>query len=259
MTEDSKDEESVERYEAEESKGQKYLDRYEVVAVALPGAVALLFLWYLHPEILGTTKFELKDISVGTLGIFAIVSLAAGQVVQAMANLSESFLTWLADHCLPNPAENLLSDHQWQKFDRTMERKTGVDNASKIAKAKNRRCYRKDLLKDIIDIARRRDTTGMLQIFSVTYGLNRGLAIAAGAAAAGAAIEARWPTAVVFVLLCIAMTYRAVRFSRRYEGELLRRVSDGPEVNPTFVAPAAILPGVKPPVIRSRQTSAPRT
>ena len=31
----------------------KYLDRYEVVAVALPGAAVLLFLWYLHPEILG--------------------------------------------------------------------------------------------------------------------------------------------------------------------------------------------------------------
>lgn len=68
---------------------KRYLDRYEVVAVAHPGAAAILFLWYLHPEILRTTKFELKDVSVGTLGIFAIAALIVSQVVQAVANLRE--------------------------------------------------------------------------------------------------------------------------------------------------------------------------
>jgi len=82
---------------AEATTDKRYLDRYEVVAVALPGAAAILFLWYLHPEILGTTKFELKDVSVGTLGIFAIAALIVGQVVQAVANLLEELLNSLAD------------------------------------------------------------------------------------------------------------------------------------------------------------------
>jgi len=98
----------------------------------------------------------------------------------------------------------------------------GVANPDAI----DRRRYRKELNKDIIGIARRRDTAGMLQVFNVSYGLNRGLAIATGAATIVAAQEARLSTTIVFLLLCAAMTYRTVRFSRRYEGELLRRFLD---------------------------------
>jgi len=221
MAEESKDQKNLEHNEAEESKGQKYLDRYEVVAVALPGAVALLFLWFWHPEIFGTTKFELKDISVGTLGIFAIAAFAAGQVVHAVANLLEEFINWLADKYRDSPAKRLPPPAQ-QKF-LELVFKRGVEPP---ADAFKRSLYRKEQRKDIIGIARRRDTAGMLQVFNVTYGLNRGLATAAGAAAAVAMFEARWPTAIVFVLLCTAMTYRAARFSRRYEGELLRLFLD---------------------------------
>lgn len=60
---------------AEDPKSEKYLDRYEVVAVALPGAALLLFVWYLHPELFGAAKFELKDVTVGALGIFTIAAL----------------------------------------------------------------------------------------------------------------------------------------------------------------------------------------
>jgi len=205
---------------AEATTDKRYLDRYEVVAVALPGAAAILFLWYLHPEILGTTKFELKDVSVGTLGIFAIAALIVGQVVQAVANLLEELLNSLADLWGKSPAAS-LPPHGERKFVEAV-RAMGVANPDAI----DRRRYRKELNKDIIGIARRRDTAGMLQVFNVSYGLNRGLAIATGAATIVAAQEARLSTTIVFLLLCAAMTYRTVRFSRRYEGELLRRFLD---------------------------------
>lgn len=205
---------------AEGSQDKRYLDRYEVVAVALPGAAVLLFLWYLHPELLGKTKFGLKDVSVGTLGIFAIAALIAGQVVQAVANLLEELLNLLADLWGKTPDAS-LPPHGQRKFVEAV-RAMGVENPEAI----DRRRYRKELTKDIIGIARRRDTAGMLQVFNVSYGLNRGLAIATGAATIVARQEARLSTAIVFLLLCAAMTYRTVRFSRRYEGELLRRFLD---------------------------------
>jgi len=137
-----------------------------------------------------------------------------------MANLLEELLNLLADLRGKSPADS-LPPHGQRKFVEAV-RAMGVANPEAI----DRRRYRKELNKDIIGIARRRDSAGMLQIFNVSYGLNRGLAVASGAATIVARQETRFSTAIVFLLLCAAMTYRTVRFSRRYEGEMLRRFLD---------------------------------
>ena len=207
---------------ADEPNGEKYLDRYEVVAVALPGAALLLFMWYLRPELFGAAKFELKDISVGALGIFTIAALIAGQVVQAVANLVEELLNRLADLGVKSPASS-LPPHRQQQFRETLD-------AMKIQDPDemDRRRYRKELGKEISRAARQRDKTGMLQILNVSYGLHRGLAVASGLALALAVAGAIRGQIVVFALIFVATTYRAVRFSRRYEGEALRLFLDPP-------------------------------
>lgn len=207
---------------AEGAKDEKYLDRYEVVAVALPGAALLLFLWHLEPSAFGTEKFELKDVSLGALGIFAIAGLIAGQVVQALANLAEELFDWLADIFTPSPVAS-LPPHRQRMF---LEAITamGVERPEQI----DRRRYRKELNKDIIGIARRNDPSGVLQVFNVTYGLNRGLSVASGCALVLAIILGKVPEIIGFAVLFVAMTYRATRFSRRYEGEKLRRFIDAP-------------------------------
>jgi hypothetical protein len=207
---------------ADEPNGEKYLDRYEVVAVALPGAALLLFMWYLRPELFGAAKFELKDISVGTLGIFTIAALIAGQVVQAVANLVEELLNRLADLGEKSPASS-LPPHRQQQLRETLDAMK-IQNPDKM----DRRRYRKELGKEISRAARQRDKTGMLQILNVSYGLHRGLAVASGLALALAVVAAIRGQIVVFALILVATTYRAVRFSRRYEGEALRLFLEPP-------------------------------
>jgi hypothetical protein len=207
---------------ADESKSEKYLDRYEVVAVALPGAALLLFVWYLRPELFGAAKFELKDITVGALGIFTIAAVIAGQVVQAVANLIEEVLNPLADLGKRSPVAS-LPPHRQRKFADAVKA-LEVDHPENI----DRRRYRKELGKEISRTARQRDKTGMLQVSNVSYGLHRGLAVAAGVGLLLALLDKSAPRWIAFAIILAATAYRAVRFSRRYEGESLRLFLDPP-------------------------------
>jgi hypothetical protein len=199
----------------DEPKAEKYLDRYEVVAVALPGAALLLFAWYLYPALFGAAKFELKDISVGTLGVFAIAAVIAGEVVQAIANLAEELLNIVADLVGRTPADSLPANRK-EQFARVIAAANNGDS-----KAFRRRRYRKELGKEISRTARQHDSTGALQIANVSYGLHRGLAVASGVAVALALALGARSQAVAFALVFAAVSYRAIRFSRRYEGEAL--------------------------------------
>jgi|GEM_PF-3584997 len=207
---------------ADEPKSEKYLDRYEVVAVALPGAALLLFVWYLRPELFGAAKFELKDITIGALGIFTIAALIAGQAVQAVANLIEEVVNPLADLGKRSPVAS-LPPHRRRRF-ADVVKALGVANPENI----DRRRYRKELSKEVSRTARQRDKTGMLQVSNVSYGLHRGLAVAAGVGLVVALVDRSGPRSVAFAILFAATAYRAVRFSRRYEGESLRLFLDPP-------------------------------
>jgi hypothetical protein len=207
---------------ADEPKEEKYLDRYEVVAVALPGAAMLLYMWYLHPELLGATKFDLKDVSIGSLGIFTVASVIAGQVVQAFANIVEELLNLIADLIGRTPVDS-LPRHRQVQFSRAVK-SAGINNPDAL----DRRRYRKELGKEISRTARQRDQSGMLQVANVSYGLHRGLAVASGIAIIVALFGGTRLQVVVLALIFAATTYRAIRFSRRYEGEALRLFLDPP-------------------------------
>ncbi len=207
---------------AEDPKSEKYLDRYEVVAVALPGAALLLFVWNLRPELFGAAQIELKDVTVGALGIFTIAALIAGQIVQAVANVVEEILNLVADLGKKSPVSSLPLHRQRQFVDAIKALK--IDNPETI----DRRRYRRQLGKEISRTARQRDVTGMLQVWNVSYGLHRGLAVAAGVALIIASLNHDSTRIVVFALIFAAMTHRATRFSRRYEGEALRLFLDPP-------------------------------
>ncbi len=199
-----------------EQKSEAYLDRYEVVAVALPGAALLLFLVYLDPSIIGTSHLELKDVTVGALGIFTIASVIVGQVVQAVGNIVEEIVNRIADMVADSPVAS-LPEHRRREFYNTVAA-LGIERPNEIS----RRRYRKELGKDIVRAGRQGDTSGVLQVFNVTYGLNRGLSIAAGTAFIIAAGEKQIAAAIAFLVMFLTVSYRAYRFSRRYEGEALR-------------------------------------
>lgn len=206
----------------DEPKQEKNFGRYEVVAVALPGAALLLFLYYLHPELAGKTQFELKDVTLGSLGIFAIGAFVVGQVLQAVSNLVEDALNWVADRVGRTPAHS-LPPHLDAPFVDAV-RGLGVANPDRIDRVR----YRRELNKSILGIARARGATRMLEVYNVSYGANRGFAVAAGIATVSASYARDWRSALVFALVCAAMGFRAYRFSRRFEGEVLRRFLDAP-------------------------------
>ncbi len=199
-----------------EEQPARYLDRYEVVAIALPGAALILFMLYLHPDLVGASKLDLKDISIGAFGIFTISALIAGQVVQGFANITEELLNVVADLVRRSPVES-LPQHKRKRFVAVVTA-SGVENPGQI----DRRRYRRELGKDITRIARSRDSNGTLQIANVSYGLHRGLAIASLIAIIDAAIMKSWQPAIVLTLIFATTAFRAARFSRRYEGEALR-------------------------------------
>lgn len=209
---------------AEESKTEKYLDRYEVVAVALPGAALILFLVYLHPELTGASRLDLKDTSIGALGIFTVAALIAGQFVQGIANIVEEVLNFLADLTGRSPVASLPPHHR--KHFVTVVAAMGVERPDEI----DRRRYRRELGKDITRLARARDVNGSLQVANVSYGLHRGLAIASAIALIDALIMKDWSPAIVFGLVFATTVLRAVRFSRRYEAEALRLFLQGEDV-----------------------------
>jgi hypothetical protein len=207
---------------ADEVKDERYLDRYEVVAIVIPGGAFLLFLWYLHPALLGTQGFTLKDISLGSLGFFALASLIAGQFVQAVANIVEAVLNWLADLSRPSPIEVLPTQSRAKVY--VGLRRIGIQNPE----GASRRRYRKEFNREILRTVRRQGNTRMIDVFNVSYGLNRGLAVACAAGATLAGLSGNWPAASILLGLCIAMFLRAFGASRRFEEELLPEFGDGP-------------------------------
>lgn len=83
-------------------------DRYEFVAVALPGAALLLGLLYLFHEQVSAKLHSLGvkepfGASFQALGIFVVASFIAGHVLQAVAHYAEK----LAERARPEPVDPL--------------------------------------------------------------------------------------------------------------------------------------------------------
>lgn len=207
---------------SEDAKPERYLDRYEVIAIAIPGGAFLLFLWYLHPELLGTQKLELKDVSLGGLGFFAFAALIAGQFVQAIANVAEMVLNLIADLTRRSPIETLAPQIRGKVY--AALREQGVDEPESAS----RRRYRTEFNREIIRAVRRQGNSRMMDVFNVSYGLNRGLTTACGAGVAIAAVGRNWPAVGILLGLGAATSLRAYRASRRFERELIPEFGDGP-------------------------------
>jgi hypothetical protein len=195
---------------------QKYFDRYEVVAVALPGAAFLLFMWYLRPELFGAETLKIKDITLGALGIFAIAAMIAGQLLQGFGNVVELLLNALGDWLRPSPILTLPA-HERAQIITALESKGIQDPGSR-----DRKRFRREMHGTILGSTRRAGSGRFSDVYNVTYGLNRGLAIASALAGMVAAYDQKWlPTGILFLVFA-STAFRAVRANLRFEGDMLR-------------------------------------
>jgi hypothetical protein len=104
------------------------LSFYEQVGVVTPGTAFLFGLMFYIPELRDT--FDKDGISVGGLGIFLILSYAAGQLLAALGNLMEKAY-WKAKGGMPSdwivgPKPALLSATQIAKVQVKVSSRLGL-------------------------------------------------------------------------------------------------------------------------------------
>ena len=192
---------------------------YEQVGIVIPGAVFLFGLLLFFPVL--QTVLTKDGVSFGELGIFVLVSYAAGHLIAAVGNATESFL-WRLVGGMPSDwvtrtQTSLLSAPQIDLLEKKVHMRLGITVGNirgldpKLWWPISRQIYA-EIAKN--GKAERIDT------FNGNYGLNRGLAAAMFALACVAASQMKWSIALGLLLLTVVYDYRAYRFGVYYAREL---------------------------------------
>ena len=192
---------------------------YEQVGIVIPGAVFLFGLLLFFPVL--QTVLTKDGVTVGELGIFVLLSYAAGHLIAAVGNAAESFLWGLVGGMpsgwVTRTPTSLLSGPQIDLIEKKVQTRLGITVGKirgldpKIWWPISRQIYA-DVAKN--GRAERVDT------FNGNYGLNRGLAAASFALACIAASQMKWSIALGLLVLTAVYDYRAYRFGIHYAREL---------------------------------------
>ena len=192
---------------------------YEQVGIVLPGSVFLFGLLLFFPVL--QTVLTKDGVSVGELGIFVLLSYAAGHLIAAIGNAAESFLWGLVggmpSDWVTRTQTSLLSGPQIDLLEKEVRTRLGITVGKirgldpKIWWPISRQIYA-DVAKN--GKAERIDT------FNGNYGLTRGLAAASFALACIAASQMKWSIALGLLVLTAVYDYRAYRFGVHYAREL---------------------------------------
>jgi hypothetical protein len=189
------------------------------VGIVIPGSVFLFGLLLFFPVLQPVLT---KDgVSVGELGIFVLLSYAAGHLIAGIGNAAESFLWGLVggmpSDWVTRTQTPLLSVPQVDLLEKKVQTRLGIIVGKirgldpKIWWPISRQIYA-DVAKN--GKAERIDT------FNGNYGLNRGLAAASFALACIAASQTKWSIALGLLVLTAVYDYRAYRFGVHYAREL---------------------------------------
>lgn len=154
----------------------KPLSFYEQVGVVIPGALFLFGLILIIPEI--KEVFVANSISVGGLGVFIIISYAAGQLIAAFGNIFES-IYWFLRGGMPSSwiiGENpkLMSSTQISQIEALASKQFSIYFRLKTVSEKDWRT----IFWQIFCFNQKEGKTERIDTFNGLYGLNRGLCAA---------------------------------------------------------------------------------
>ncbi len=192
---------------------------YEQIGIIIPGAVFLFGLIFYFPAL---RDLLAKDgVTVGQLGIYVLLSYAAGNLVAACGNIGENVL-WRTAGGMPSEwilkrETTLISSQQRALIQKKLGARLGIEITSidgmnaKVWWPISRQLY--------ADVARH-GKSDRIETFNGNYGLNRGLAAACLILACIAAIQQSWWACVLLAALTIVYVYRAYRFGVHYAREL---------------------------------------
>lgn len=198
-----------------EVKEQRFFDRYDTIAIVVPGASLLLGLWHFFPNLFGGV--EIKEFSLGGFGVLAVAAFCVGHILQAPANV--------------------VADFGWNRFGRPTEKLAlagGGFTADQVEKIRNkisscldvgpppsgdRRAWR-SIVGQVAVLVSNDGKTDRLEKFNGNYGLFRGLTAALTILAVVAITQRAWVEVGVLTPLAWATRFRMKRFGIYYAREL---------------------------------------
>ncbi len=199
----------------------KQLNFYEFAGIVMPGAILLVGLGQALPHLAAFVPST--DMTLGTLGVFLILSYAAGHLVQTVGNFVE-FLWWyfagMPSDWVRTDRGHLLSADQRKALEKQIPGKLGLHSDFSFAAVDAKAWF--NLTRQAYAAVAAAGRAERIDIFNGNYGLNRGLGSSLLAVAVVTLIDdyTKWPYAVGLAIASLAALYRMHRFGRHYAREL---------------------------------------
>ena len=202
---------------------------YDILGVIAPGTVLLTGLLLLYGSLESTRLLE--EISIGGLGVFAILGYAAGEIIQAVGNAVENVYWWFwggmpSDWVRTGHHEKLsLSDVQVEQLREVCTSKLDLSIEGPL----------QDLSSDEWDgitsqmyaAVETEGRTQRISTFNSNYGFHRGLTVALLLLAIASFVDRRVWIGFVEVGTAGLTLYRMHRFARHYARELFVQALEG--------------------------------
>jgi hypothetical protein len=197
----------------------KKLTFYEQVGIIIPGAIFLFGLLFYFPAL---RNMLAKDgITVGQLGVYILLSYAAGNLVAALGNVGEGLLWRLAGGMptdwVTKSETTLISPQQRELVEKKLRSRLGIEVES--IRGLDRKVWWPISRQLYSDVARH-GKPDRIDTFNGNYGLNRGLASACFILAGVVATQQSWGPCMLLAGLTVVYAYRAYRFGVHYGREL---------------------------------------
>lgn len=216
-------------------KADKNFDFYEFAGIVMPGAILIFGL--AQSEALISQTIPLSNMSLGSLGVFMILSYAACHLVQSVGGFLEKFWWWWygmpTDWLRANRCK-LISEQQRTAIQTQTPLKLGLSVKLDLDKVSKRDWF--GYTRQIYATVHSCNKSARVDTFNGNYGLNRGMCVSLLLVAAVVLIKSQsnWVAASLLVVGALLGALRMHRFGKHYARELFVQFLQLPM--PAFVA-----------------------
>jgi hypothetical protein len=202
-------------------KADKQFDFYEFAGIVMPGAILIAGLAQLIPAV--GSVITVKDISLGSLGLFLILAYAAGHLVQSIGNFLEFAWWWypgMPTDWVRSDRGHLLSPSQRSALEQQLPKKLALEGSFSFSAVSAKQWFA--VSRQVYAAVAAATRSSRVDTFNGNYGLNRGLAAAFLVLGIVTLIQSRanWPYALGLAIAAALALFRMHRFGRHYAREL---------------------------------------
>jgi hypothetical protein len=202
-------------------KADKQFDFYEFAGIVMPGAILIAGLSRVIPSV--GAVIAVKDMSLGSLGLFLILAYAAGHVLRSIGNFIE-FLWWyfpgMPTDWVRTDRGHLLSPPQRSALEQQLPKRLALEGTFSFSCVTAKQWFA--ISRQVYAAVAAATRANRIDTFNGNYGLNRGLGAAFLIVGIAVVIQdrAHWPYAVALAFAAALALLRMHRFGRHYAREL---------------------------------------